>query len=126
MEHADNRPMIGTLLFLVLGPVLWSIQFTAIYGAQSSLCAFRISWHLPGLDVVSAVILVVTLFAAAGATYGMVTPLAMFRALVRRFPYGATDEFLITAMRLLCSLALVAIIWTGLTRLIVPACAQLR
>ena len=39
-DRNSPRQMIGTLVFLIAGPILWAVDLTVIYGAQSSLCAF--------------------------------------------------------------------------------------
>ena len=37
--YQNTRRTIGTIVFLLAGPILWSLHLTLIYGPQSALCA---------------------------------------------------------------------------------------
>lgn len=59
--HNGRTPTItGTLAFMLLGPILWALHLTAIYGSQSLLCARGMAGPVPDL-----------IFAATAVTLGL-------------------------------------------------------
>lgn len=109
-------------LFLVTaGFFAWAAQFTVVYGATSLAC-FRgfADVTLDGVGVVPATIAAATLVALTVTGMVIVVALARWRRLAKG-PDAA--HFLNVSTILVSGLAVVAIVWTGLPALILPACA---
>jgi hypothetical protein len=121
-DRLSNRQMIGTLVFLLIGPIIWAADLTIIYGAQSSLCAFR------ALDQGSVGVLVVATTAVLILLDALVLlrPHRFFRLLTSAPPPAAQWDFLRGTMRLLAALSGLAMLYFGAAALLLPACAQLR
>ena len=90
-------------LRIPLGIVVWALHFTLVYGFTALACARGFGAAAPW--VVGAA----TLIAAAAALAIIVTHLA--------------SEFIRWMTAALAGFALVAIVWEGLSALMVPACA---
>jgi hypothetical protein len=126
-DTASTRQMIGTLVFIMLGPILWAVQLTLIYGAQSSLCAFGVGVGADGNNALAAGVVIaasVVCMALVGVAlarpdigYGLITGAGM---------PGEQRGFLVGVMRLLAGLSLLAMFYAGLGAVLLPACAQLR
>ncbi len=121
-DRHSVRQMIGTFAFLLTGPILWAAQLTAIYGAQSSLCAFA---ALPQ-HVIGGVVLGISLLVIIVSVVTLLWPGAVFRLLTGTTPPEEQDRFLLTVMRLLGALSTLAMLYFGLAAAILPACADLR
>lgn len=121
-DKTSARQMIGSILFLIAGPILWAINLTVIYGAQSSLCAFR---ALPE-NVIAAIVVVTTLALMATAGAFIVWPQIVFRLLVGAAPPTDQWPFLNGTMRILAALSALAMLYFATASLTMPACAALR
>lgn len=121
-DRNSPRQMIGTLVFLIAGPILWAFDMTAIYGAQSSLCAFA---SLPA-PVISAVVGIVSVAVALFAGGIWLRPEPTFRALVGAAPPGDQWPFICGTMRVLTALSALAMIYFAAAALLLPACGGLR
>lgn len=110
----------GTLIYLLFGPILWAIQLTVVYGGHTLVCSqggTAAAAHSMTL-VVSAVIGIADLaFLLAPGAFarglGLTRDMDARRAYERVAWVGG-------------ALALVAIVWTGTTVLVVDACLQGR
>jgi len=123
---SESRRTIGTLIFILTGPLLWAGHLTAIYGSQSSMCAFGVGTSDGGQNLlVSGIIGVVTLAFVALIGVAMARPHTVLGWLARREP-PPDRTFLTWVMRLLAALSALAIIYAGAAAIILPACAQLR
>lgn len=121
-DRHSVRQMMGTFLFLLTGPILWAAQFTAIYGAQSSLCAFAaLPQHVTG-----GVVLGISLLVIIVSIITLLWPGAVFRLLTGTTPPEDQAHFLLAVMRLLGALSTLAMLYFGLAAAILPACADLR
>lgn len=119
--------MIGTLVFVMVGPILWAAHLMLIYGSQSSLCAFEVGLGLGGNSplaagaVLGGTVLCMVLsgeaLAKPEATFGLITGIA---------EPGNQWHFLRAVMRMLTGLSLLAMLYAGLGAVLLPACAQLR
>jgi hypothetical protein len=124
--HAEEVPraarrlevLMAQIVLLLVGPIVWALHLTAIYGAHAVLCARDIP-----ADIGAAVVMITTgvallaLLAGAGAAWPR----------LRGGDSGsATASFQASAMGLLALLSAMAIAGAGGTALIVPACAVLR
>lgn len=121
-DSKSSRQMIGTLVFLIAGPILWAINLTVIYGAQSSLCAF-------GAATPSAIALLIggaTLALGVASVMSLIWPQPLFRVLTGAVPPAEQWPFLRGVMRLLTALSILAAVYFGLAILLMPTCAPLR
>lgn len=122
-DRHSSRQMIGTLAFLLTGPILWAADLTAIYGAQSSLCAFgaigpnSIGWLV---IATSALLLLADIIALA-------RPRMVFHLLTGTSPPDESQwTFLAGVMRVLAGLSALTITYFALAAVLLRACAQLR
>jgi hypothetical protein len=121
-DRLSNRQMIGTLVFLLSGPMIWAADLAMIYGAQSSLCAFGVlDQEGVGVLVVASTAVLIVLDGAL-----ILRPRPFFRLLTSAPPPEAQWGFLRGAMRLLAVLSVLAMIYFCAAALLLPACAQLR
>lgn len=117
-----RRSTVGTLIYLLAGPLTWGLHFTVIYGAQSTLCAV-------GGAPDRAVALVMAI--------ATITALALLAGIVARPDHvaaalGAGDWappvrlFQRRVMVLLAILSAFGIAGAGLAATFLPACAALH
>lgn len=109
-------------MFMLVGPILWAVDLTAIYGAQSSLCAFD---ALPQ-PIVGSLVIAISALLALAAGIAAVSPRPLFGLLAGAPPPAEQWGFLQGAMRLLVGLSVLAIAYFTLAATVLPACAQLR
>lgn len=120
------RRTIGTLVFLLIGPLAWAAHFTVIYGAQSSLCAFDAGETAAGTNPLAGlIILVATLAGIGGVALAAWRPFPVLSWLA---PGEAPHDraFLAFVMRALAALSGLAMLYAGIASIVLPACAQLR
>ena len=104
------------------GLVIWAVQFTAVYGFTALACArgYARAAFL-GIGVVPLVVTVLTL--AALVPTGLLLMRSHRRDRRLALANGhATDRFLDRSAVLVSGLSLVAIVWTGLPAVVLPAC----
>jgi len=121
-DRKSSRQMIGTYLFLVTGPILWAINLTLIYGAQSSLCAFN---ALPAWAI-QVLVGGICFLQVACATGAMLRPETVLTGLTGASPPNQQWPFLRGAMRVLTGLSILAMTYFGLAALFVTGCGSLR
>lgn len=114
--------MIGTLVFLIFGPILWALDLTMIYGAQSSLCAFE---ALPQ-SAIALLIGGVTLGLIFVVAWALLRPDPFFGALTGATPPDEQWPFLVAVMRGLAGLSLLAMVYFASAILLMPTCPALR
>jgi hypothetical protein len=123
---SQPRRTIGTLLYLLAGPLLWAAHLTVIYGSQSSLCAFDIGETAAGNNSLATTVILVATAVCIGLVVAMtLRPQSIFGWLALG-EVSPDRPFLVWAMRLLSALSVLAILYVGLAAIILPACAQLR
>ena len=124
----DPGPIAGAILFLLVGPIIWSAHLLAAYGPQSALCALRVTGESAAQPwLVSATVGAVTVLSLVFLLLTLWRPVAtarLFRA--AGFLEGDQKSFLLFVMRLLATLSLAGVVWAGATALILDPCAQLR
>jgi hypothetical protein len=117
---------LATTVYLLLGPLIWVLHFTAIYAVQSTLCALGTPARtVVDMDIVPIAVLLATvllLSLLAGAMWGLIP--------IKRKP-GSADQlasprFFEGAMKFLCLLAVIGIIWTSIAASVLHPCAPLR
>ncbi|WP_137392235.1 hypothetical protein [Rhodoligotrophos defluvii] len=125
-QSHPQRPMLGVFLFLLWGPLLWSLHLLVVYVSHAGLCALGLIDQTTTFPVALAIIVLATVGAAAAVALFMIWPDRPYRLLVGIAPTAETDRFLIRSMRVLALLSVVGILWAGITAFILPACLQLR
>lgn len=126
MEPSSNRQGIGTLIFILTGPIVWAAHLTLVYGSQSSLCAFNAGDGSGGNSTVVAIILFATIASIAAVGFSAVHPGFVHALIARAAPPAEQAEFIVTIMRILAGLSMLAMLYAGLGAIILPACHQLR
>ncbi|GHA38694.1 hypothetical protein GCM10007989_38050 [Devosia pacifica] len=121
-DRNSSQQMIGTLVFILTGPILWAADLTAIYGGQSSLCAFE---ALPQ-GVVGWLVIATSVVLILADIVAIVSPLPLFNLLVGRPPPPDQRDFILGAMRGLGTLSALAMLYFTLAAVLLPACEQLR
>lgn len=126
-DTASNRQMIGTLIFIMIGPILWAAQLTLIYGSQSSLCAFGIGVGADGGNALAAgIVVAATVLCMALGAVAMARPETSYGLITGAHVPDEQWGFLIRVMRVLAGLSLLAMFYAALGAVLLPACAQLR
>jgi hypothetical protein len=98
---------------MLLGPIVWALHLTAVYGAHALLCARGSA--AAGVPVIAV------------ATLAALAPLGVaFAALWRAGEAESTQRFQRRVAVLLIVLSAVGIVWAGATVMFVAACAPLR
>ena len=116
--------IVGTILFIFFGPIVWAADLGISYAAHAALCAAedRLPLGPAALPWLLGAVTVVALFLIA---------VAALRPDLVRAPIGALRDgepatFAAEVMRTLCLLSLVGVGYFGLTMLILPLCLPLR
>jgi hypothetical protein len=125
-KGSDPSSILSAILFMMGGPILWSLHFFLVYGPQSAVCGMnvngiaRIDPALATTSVIVATAGIGMLLLAAAWRPGWVAALVRFRA----------DEpergFSFRLARLLVLLSLVGVVLAGAAALLIDPCAQLR
>jgi hypothetical protein len=117
---------MGAIVYLLFGPIVWMLHFTTVYAVQSTLCALGAPARtILDVDLVPLAVFIATLLPLSllgGALWGSIS--------VKRKP-GSADQlassrFFEAAMKVLCLLAAIGIIWTAIAAFILHPCAALR
>lgn len=126
-DRSSNRRMIGTLVFMLIGPILWALQLMLTYGAQSSLCAFAAGSTTGGSNpAASWTVIALTGACMILAATAMLIPSRSYRLVTGAEPPPEQRNFLVWTMRALTALSLLAMLYAGLGAAFLPACAQVR
>ena len=115
-----------TLIFMLLGPIVWALHFLVVYGSHASYCA--VGERLPGQPdtVIPVLQWSATIAAALVLAGGILWPSAV-RTLLRAFPPTSTSsDFIIRVMQLLALLSLFGVAFASLALVFLPICGQLR
>ena len=111
---------IGTLAFLLWGPIVWGLQFTAIYLGHTWLCALGAS---PGTTTaLAAIVTAVAVAAILPVAWAPARPAAL-AGLDRR---DDDPRHLILVARAVALLSIIAALWTGAAAIVVEACELAR
>ena len=119
---APSRSAIATLAYLLIGPLVWALHFTTLYGVQSIVCTLEPGGVelAPGLDAVR--------LALAGASVGALIALVVLPATLRPLVLRGddVDADLRAMMRTLCGLSALAILAATIPVASLPSCPALR
>jgi len=106
----------GTLVFLAVGPLIWALHLSILYGGHTLICRYRIA--PPAADLL---VLVATAAATSAILAFLVLPGWSADLLgVRRHAEGRPAY--VGMAWILAVLAGVAILWAGLAALMVNSC----
>ena len=130
--HPDDRKVahgstVGTMAYILAGPLVWALHFTVLYAVQSSACVLAATGRLASTSPwVGTTIVVATLIACAILLAAMAAPVR-FRRLTRSDAWALeTLRFQTGVMRVLAALSLFAVVAAALTLLMLPTCLPLR
>lgn len=114
---------VGTLVAILLGPLIWAAHFLVVYGAHASLC--EAGNRLPG---VTASWLLPVLWGATAVAWLLTVGHAVFPGYVHNLLRGGGSEqsFTMIVARLLSGLSAVAVTLVAIAITIVPICAGIR
>ena len=121
-ENAKNRTLrgIGMLVYLSVGPILWALHLTVVYGTHTLVCARAISRTLPlGFDTAQFVILSATAVALVFMFSALLIPSRQTR------PFQgppSVPAFYPRVMALLVLLSAFGVVWAGVAALILRSC----
>ncbi|GHA36075.1 hypothetical protein GCM10007989_35170 [Devosia pacifica] len=128
MGEAKTTPRpIGTLVFLMAGPILWAAHLTLIYGSQSALCGFAVgtgpsgSNTLASASVIAGTVLVLGLLLAL-----LIWPHPVYKTLSGAKMPGDQQPLMLFVMRFLNGLSILAVLYAGVAVQLLDACADLR
>lgn len=116
--------IVGTLVFILIGPLVWALHLLVAYGSHASLCAVAgagrladpLPWILGGVTLAAALILALAL--ASPSTFRR--PLRAARRDDREAAFATG------VMRVLALLSLLGVLFAGIAMVILPLCQQLR
>jgi hypothetical protein len=115
MKWFKKGPGSFTLIsiLVLIGPIIWAIHFIALNLTHSLVCV-SLSRDAPTL--IPIIIGLATLLAAAPILLFLLWP----RLLARW--HGDSGAFLRATLKLLLVLSLVAVVWSGMSAFMMPAC----
>ncbi|WP_367716634.1 hypothetical protein AB2N04_01780 [Nitratireductor sp. GISD-1A_MAKvit] len=117
----DRKPSTpGTLLFILLGPLIWAAHFTLSYGSHTLLCRLEAQAATTTLFVTAT-----SLVAVALLSWFLIKPDAFSRSLGIADRKEHAQPLKMIAM-LLAGLSIMAVLWGGLTVSFLSACVQGR
>jgi len=111
---------MGIAFAVLFGPLVWAAHFTVLYGTHALACAAvpdaggRPDWILPMLAFATLVALALASLPFAFAK--------RFAGLMSARASENESRFLVSLMRWLAALSLVAVLANGIALLIVPPC----
>jgi hypothetical protein len=120
VQRQHQASAVGTLTYILFGLILWGLQLSAVYGGHTLICTSGLAGSLSQVMVLAVTaVAALVLFAfligqhAAARLFGLRDDTAGRRTYDR-------------LSRIIGMLAMVAIIWTGGTALVVASCLQAR
>jgi hypothetical protein len=112
---------MGIVLAVLFGPLVWAAHLLVLYGTHAVVCATAArTAGTTGLLVL--VFALATALALALVALPLVAPRRLAGHLYRRGHAEGEDQFLLSLMRWLTGLSLVAIVANGIALLMVPVC----
>lgn len=119
-EVRTHKSTVAELLLCLGGPLIWAVQFFALYGAATLACLNTTATHSTLFFTFAVAVTLVALLAVAGLTAWQVSRMG------RLATAGAQVEgarFLRAISVVLGGAALLAIVWGTLPVLVLPTCA---
>jgi len=116
--------VVGTMLFILFGPIVWAAHLGVSYAAHAALCAAGDRLPL-GANALPWVLGAATVVAVLVITIAMLSP-QLVRAPIGAVREGEDARFATAVIRTLGLLSLMGVGYFGLTMLLLPLCLQLR
>lgn len=117
---------VGTILFMLLGPIVWAAQFTALYFSQSVLCQIGTVKADAIGDTINLAIWLVTVAAASLIAAALLVP-TRFEALLGADAWQTEQrDFHRRTMAVLSIMALLAIAAGASGTMLIDECGALR
>lgn len=117
--------IVGTLVFMLFGPIVWALHLLVAYGTHASLCATAASEPVANAAL-HLVLGGATIAAAIGLTIAAVRP-PLVRWMLRAVPATSAEAgFATNVMQILVLLSLLGVTFAGLAMMLLPLCSQLR
>jgi len=128
-EPEDGRDSKGgtarTLLFLLIGPIVWGGHGVLMYASHTLLCALGLSGGtLLGWEPMRAISAVATATALGMILVALFAPQPISRLL--RMQAGVDWRFYRSSAAVLAVLSAAGIAWSGAMAFLIPACVPLR
>lgn len=120
---AHRRSAVGALVFLAWGPTVWALALLGVYGPQSWICGSVGDVTVGGVALVPTLIWAVLGLAVAALGWGLWKAPWLGRVLKATEEGHAQWDFLVTVMRALTGLSLVAVVWFGVPVALMDPCA---
>ena len=112
---------MGIVLAVFFGPIVWAAHLLVLYGAHAVVCAAAArTAGTTGLLVL--VFALATALALALVAVPLLMPRRLAGLFYRRGHAEGEDRFLLSLMRWLAGLSLVAVVANGIALLMVPVC----
>ncbi|MHC1551641.1 hypothetical protein [Phyllobacterium sp. K27] len=122
-----ENSITSAVLVLLIGPLLWAVHFTLVYGYQSAFCAISNQGNGEGSSTAVVVaIVVMTACAAFGLAAALYWPVTLTRWLRYHPRSKATWLFSVRVTRLLILISLAGVLWGGAAALVIDTCAHFR
>jgi hypothetical protein len=123
-EQTQSAP--GTIVYVLLGPIVWAIHFGAIYFFQSLMCAREIAFDTVG-NLDGQLMIVAATVAALAIVAAFVLAPERVAVAVKAASAGSDQRaFQTRLMRLLALLSAVGIAFAGWAAILIPSCPALR
>jgi hypothetical protein len=135
------RPLTATILYVMLGPIVWALDLAIVYGAHAALCAPGVLAE-PPRDAGIAWWIVMAATVVSSLVLGAAIPAISARRRRARnrpetspsideqslpAPELSPDNSILHALaELLAVLALIGVIWLGVAAFFVDPCLQFR
>jgi hypothetical protein len=126
-DHPLGRLRSGAvvLLYISLGPIVWGIHLTIVYGAHTLLYDKGITGSVLGAKIPTLTVASLTVVALVMLVIAMIAPRMSQPAPTPKapVPYHAFAQ---SVMTLLASLSTLGVALAGVTALFLPPCVSLR
>lgn len=123
----ETYSSVGTITYILIGPLAWALHLTVIYGSQSTLCTFvppqPVIFDLGLVEIIVTIASVVTALAPALLLWRSAATKRVLNAPGAESPDASFHDAL---ARLLGLLSIIGIVWAGLIVALLPPCAALR
>jgi hypothetical protein len=118
---ANGRSPVGTVFYILIGPIVWAAHFSVLYFIQSMLCAHGTAERSVPIVIGAATLVAILPLAAA--------PLLRHKTagLFRASGWGAESHaFHGRLMTGLAILSVAGVIWAAVPALLIDSCMPLR
>lgn len=128
-DPAKREALTRRLVYMLAGPLVWSLHFALAYALHATLCAAGPRLGLApaaAADLAPWLLGLLTLLALPPLVLALLRPGRLARLLGLRPVAPAEEDFAAGVTRLLALLSLVALLFSVLAMAALPSCVQLR